>query len=375
VLALKGAKLNVIVDTLSDREEQIAVTFGNETDFAAPAVTIRNTRGSTPDPIEIVMNYGDSTPSQRYLLSLCSFCSSISGAAGALGYHSESLRIGTLTIAGVEHRVAIKNEPATGDFSELQNVSFAIEVDGVKTHPQPADLPLLIHAQYFVVTDVSSAGSRLSLRGAELGAVKGKVVEAATGAPVAGAAVSLLPKFAETTTNSAGEFRIETPEGRYFRIQVRAKGYVPSSEEFSGRLSAGSTADAPALKLKSDTIAAARSGITRLRDRDSFHFLSGETTKLQGGDFYMGFDGANAAKFWANNQDQNGLVSLGDIGTGPLERVTPVADAKFQKFGVPVVRGQTYVSQAKTGEDGHYVIFRVRDIRSSEYVEIEYLYR
>ena len=129
------------------------------------------------------------------------------------------------------------------------------------------------------------------------------------------------------------------------------------------------------LKLSYDTWASepAVSDTVRLGDRESFHFKTGKTGRLQGGDFYLTIDDNGAAQFYANNSGQRGLVDLGDIGKVPLDQV-PLPDSGYYQFGIPVAPNHTYVSLARAGEDGHYVVFRVEEV-SGDSVMLSYKYR
>ena len=120
---------------------------------------------------------------------------------------------------------------------------------------------------------------------------------------------------------------------------------------------------------------AARRGKVRLRDGDSYHFLAQRMFEhgYRGGDFYLG-GSPDGPEFWANNAYQGGLVDVGDTGNTLLEQVIPPSTG-YSRFGVAALVGHTYVSLAKGGEDGHYVIFRVAAIGDDKSVEIEYYYR
>ena len=114
-------------------------------------------------------------------------------------------------------------------------------------------------------------------------------------------------------------------------------------------------------------------GTIRLSNSDSYHFLANEIFNLTGGDFYFGFS-KGKSKFWANNHFQGGIIDLGDIGDVPLDSIDPPLQG-YYRFGVEAILGHTYVSPAKEGEEGHYIIFRVIQLVDDQYVEIEYFYR
>jgi hypothetical protein len=111
----------------------------------------------------------------------------------------------------------------------------------------------------------------------------------------------------------------------------------------------------------------------RLANRESYHFREGTRGRLQGGDFYVSISQNGAAQFFANNQGQRGLVDLGDVGSVPLSMVSAPASG-YYKYGVPAVAGHTYVSLAREGEEGRYVIFRVQRV-TDEWVGLTYVYR
>jgi len=126
------------------------------------------------------------------------------------------------------------------------------------------------------------------------------------------------------------------------------------------------------------------SGNLVLPDRGSYHFLTGALTigDLRTGDFYFGFytngspgGTAPTAQFWANNLGQRGLADLGDLGSTPLSDVEVPAWTNYTHGGVTAVVGHVYVSLARQGEEGHYIIFRVVNIVANQYVELVYEYR
>jgi hypothetical protein len=113
--------------------------------------------------------------------------------------------------------------------------------------------------------------------------------------------------------------------------------------------------------------------LVRLVDNQSYDFSSKTRGKLTGGDFYLNIGNNGAAQFFANNRGQRGLLDLGDIGSPPLDSVRPPATG-YNKFGVPVVEGHTYVSLAGEGEEGHHVIFRVTSVTDT-FAALAYIYR
>ncbi len=109
-----------------------------------------------------------------------------------------------------------------------------------------------------------------------------------------------------------------------------------------------------------------------LKDKDSYDFSTRSRGQLTGGDLYFS---ASSTKFWANNLKQRGVKDvtgeLGDVNL-PLHKVkTPTSG--YTRFGVPVVVGHTYVSLAQQGEEGNYIIFRVKKVTPTS-VDLDFLY-
>ena len=116
-------------------------------------------------------------------------------------------------------------------------------------------------------------------------------------------------------------------------------------------------------------------GTVVLKNGDSYHFLTQEMHKYVNGDFYVLLPTVGKAEFWANNRGQHGLQDLGDIGDMPLDQVSiPEKGYQSPRFGVDVIIGHTYVSLAREGEEGHYIVFRVVEFIAGDHVKLEYLY-
>lgn len=115
-------------------------------------------------------------------------------------------------------------------------------------------------------------------------------------------------------------------------------------------------------------------GELTLYDGDSYHFLSGAKDKYTGGDFYFSFSEIGPS-FWANNLYQRGLLDLGNIGEVDLNEVIIPDEGYYEIFGVIAIVGHTYVSLAQEGEEGHFIIFRVLEIKTDSFVKLEYVYR
>lgn len=112
-------------------------------------------------------------------------------------------------------------------------------------------------------------------------------------------------------------------------------------------------------------------GVT-LNDKDSYDFSTRSRGQFAGGDLYFR---SSPAKFLANNLKQRGVKDvtgeLGDVNL-PLHKVK-IPTNGYTRFGVAVVTGHTYVSLAKQGEEGNYIVFRVKKITPTS-VDLDFLY-
>ena len=114
-------------------------------------------------------------------------------------------------------------------------------------------------------------------------------------------------------------------------------------------------------------------GTVVLKNGDSYHFQTQKMHKYVSGDFYVSLPAGGRAEFWANNRGQRGLQDLGDIGDTPFDQVH-IPEKGYQRFGVDVIIGHTYVSLAREGEEGHYIVFRAIELVAGDHVKLEYLY-
>jgi len=97
----------------------------------------------------------------------------------------------------------------------------------------------------------------------------------------------------------------------------------------------------------------------------SFDFRLRLFGQYTGGDLYY-----TDSKFFANNVNQRGVLSLGDLNGEDLLLIAIPATG-YTRFGVDAVVGHTYVAKAKEGEEGSFVVFRVESISASA-ITVEY---
>ncbi len=174
----------------------------------------------------------------------------------------------------------------------------------------------------------------------------------------------------ETKTDANGQFGLEVPEGDYNTLLVKAPGYVPLWKSLRESVALGRDL---VLTLELKPATAPKQGYIILKEGDSYHFLAGKTYSYSGGDFYFSIsDKDGAARFLANNWHQQGVVDLGIVNAA-LCAIEPPSSG-YTRFGVQAVVEHTYVSWAKEGEDGHYIVFKVIAL-TEDSVSLSYCYR
>jgi hypothetical protein len=115
------------------------------------------------------------------------------------------------------------------------------------------------------------------------------------------------------------------------------------------------------------------SGRFILKDGDVPHFLAQETSRRwPDGDFVVQLAGQTPVFFVNRNSGHRGIHDMGGIGTEPLDQVT-VPDSGYMEREVEIIAGHTYVSQAREGEEGNHIVFRVTEV-VEDYMTLDYLY-
>ena len=275
--------------------------------------------------------------------------------------------------------MAIADDNADGLYSDSRATELYVDATGDghdgKLTTLPASGAFSVAGTYYLVSDITPSGSRITVAQARFGEVVGQITEAQTGTPLSGAKIRLSPNYGSAVSESNGKYQIKAPEGEYWELSAILNGYVPEHSRRQRRVEAGKSLTVD-VSLSPDTSASARSGSIRLAHGDSYHFLSGEKSQWVGGDFSVGVYRNGGAEFHANNAYQRGVLDLGDIGNIPLTQVEPRPEGSYSRNShAAAIVGHTYVSAAKEGEEGHYVIFRVIGLKMGEYVEIEFYYR
>ncbi len=117
-----------------------------------------------------------------------------------------------------------------------------------------------------------------------------------------------------------------------------------------------------------------RGGTATLASGTGYDFSMESSGNAFHGDFY--FVGQSRPQlllsFLADNAGMQGIVDVG-VTSGPLPKVKIPTKQTYERFGVPVILGHTYVAKAATNEPENYIFFRVVAVTATE-VSFEWVY-
>ena len=293
-----------------------------------------------------------------------------------LRYDRTSMRVGELRVDGTGYPIALQDPAGMAVHDRRDSVVVLVDLDrdgrfGDDEHFR-GDGSFPVAGEHRAVAEITPAGDRLVVRRARQGIVAGHIADAETGAPIAGARVSLGAGL-DDVTEEDGEYGIVAPEGTYSSLTVSAEGYVTLYLDYLVPRIEVVDRNFVNRDAELERPTGERKGSLRLEDLDSYHFLSGRWYQRTEGDFYVRLaDGRST--FFANNPHQRGLVDLGVVeGDPPLTEIEPPGTG-YERFGVPVTPGHTYVARAKEGEEGH-IVFRVTGLERDRWTDIDYQYR
>ena len=357
--------VGVVADEFDDEVVRVYLDASPQRDFTkVPPIELGHPAGSAEWRTWI--DYGGEAV-EPYRLWLYSNAPR-SGFTRRLAYYRKLVRVGTVEIDGVTHEIALEEDVTRGTYS-IDRAQVLVRRGPDDYHRKQATLPFKLGDTAYVAREVSLAGDRLLISPARNGRLEGTITDAVVGDPIPGARVELVPGDHEATTDDQGRYVLDVPEGSYYRIEVEAPGLVPGNRRVPDVV-ADETARASLSLLEPQE---ARSGTLTLDLGDSYHFLSGQTSRRGGGDFYLAEDDGKL-EFVANNQFQLGLVDLGRQKKDLSE--IPIRASHFRRYGLPVREGHVYVSRAKEGEDGHHVAFRVTEADpEAKTATIDWVYR
>jgi hypothetical protein len=357
-----GNDVRVIVDEFDDVESVIAFAFGGDKNFRdSPSYELHYPYMSKK--ISFSFFYPDGISEQysihvRYIIAL-----------GRLDYERGCVRGGLVDIDDKEYLLAIEDYDTDGVYSDLASTNLFIDLDGDGIIQKEegytgATGSFVLDGTYYIVDHIAEAGTSISFRRADKGIITGYVHS--NNYPIREATIVLDGKF-EAKTDVNGQFSLEVPEGVYSLLLIKAPGYVPLWKRLWKDVDPGRDL---VLTVELKPATAPKQGYIILEEGDSYHFLAGEMHYLLNGDFY--FSTSDKAGFWANNHHQRGVVDLGVVNDALCTVEVPSSGYTWR--GVEAIVGHTYVSLAKEGEEGHYIVFKVTTL-TEDAVSLVYCYR
>jgi hypothetical protein len=368
----ESTKVKVIIDENEGYHSIARIAFDDDTRFDDKLAR------TFPCQIEFAVKYADGTK-QPYAIELYYFRSQRAPAevgARRLFYHRKCLREGLVMVNRQPRPIAILDENSDGDYADLATTTVMTDVANTNGERNEQAIhsgrsALALGNKFYVVSEIARDGSNMTLKEAVWGQLKGAVLDQQGMKPIRGAELVATPGGLSAKTDAEGHFLLELPEGEYTLLTAKARGFIPRHDE-NGFVVKGGTD-----QVLSDVLLRAANappgGRIRLNSGNSYDFLGQAISQYSGGDFSYN-SGRGSASFYAGNRYQKGMVDMGMLGNMPLRRVVPPA-AGYNKYGIPAVLGHTYVSNAKDGEDGHFIIFRIVNFGADGSVEIDYYYR
>ncbi|MDP2952926.1 MAG: hypothetical protein Q8O76_06390 [Chloroflexota bacterium] len=304
---------------------------------------------------------------------------------GILRFHTHHIRIGQLP--GADSRpVALVDANSNGRFNDPDDrLVVDLNGDGLADGSRTSlvteaehfrlDTPFYLGGKPWKLIGVSASGDEARFGMPETGTLTGVIYNQYNLAPLVGAKVRVFPGPLETKTDASGWYYLTAAEGLVRKVIVTQDGYVPVLEKSKGMVPPRGTLP---LSFGMKPLPAQRGGTITLTGTVGYHFLEATPLQFLGTDFMVfGMDIAfgrgtaiiEARPEWGNR----GIIYLGNLGPMALQDVVPPpAGYRFSYWGVSV--GDVYVAQAREGEEGHYIVFRITKIEKNE-TTLEYFYR
>lgn len=369
-----GNDVRVIFDELDDVESVITFAFGGDKDFRnSPLYELYNNEHMS-ETISFSFFYSDGICEQYGIRVACRIASGSSIGTYRLHYYRGCARGGLVAIDGKERLLAIEDYDTDGVYSDLDSTNLLIDMDGdgiVQREEERVGSTesFELDGTYYIVDHITEAGTFISFQRADMGIITGYVHS--NNKPIREATIVLADKY-ETKTDINGQFSMEVPEGDYSKgnygaLFVKAPGYIPLWKRLQESVDPGRDL---ILTVELKPATGPKQGYIILEKGDSYHFLAGEMHRLSGGDFF--FSTFNKASFSAHNPHQRGVVDLGVVNAALC--TVEVPSSGYTDYGVEAIVGHTYVSLAKGGEEGHYIVFKVIAL-TEDSVSLGYYYR
>ena len=347
------------------------------------------------DVITTTLDYGDDSAPISYEITVVS-----NSTQPYADIQVSTLRVGQLP--GSTQRFIIADNMGGGRFDGgtawlLQDV----DGDGSISRENSGEVQPVLGAtlqsegEGWEVVWVSASGRTVQLVPKERGVITGQVRTLAGAEAIAGATIRLWPGPFEATSADDGSFTLEAYTGDPWKILVSKEGYFPFiydseliTQSPGDRITVGEGTET-SFNIDLETLATEISGT----------FTFGRTTPIP--NIAGSFDGARGLAerhsssgdfnyFWvrattvgrvslrstvcACAEGLRGIVELGDRGSTALDQITIPSEGYVLGRILQLQAGFVYVSKAREGLEGHFVVFRVDSI-SETAVTISYQFR
>jgi hypothetical protein len=235
---------------------------------------------------------------------------------------------------------------------------------------------------------VSASGRTVQLSPKKSGVIRGQVRTLAGAEAIGRATIRLWPGPFEAISAGDGSFTLEAYTGDPWKILVSKEGYSP----FTYDIEAITQSPGDRITVVEETETSFNVDLETLATEISGTFTFGLTTPIpniagsfdgarglaernKSGDFnYIWVFGNLPAVVCACAEGQRGIVELGDRGSTALDQVTIPTEGYVLGSNLKLQAGFVYVSKAREGLEGHFVIFRVDAITETA-VTVSYLFR
>jgi hypothetical protein len=271
------------------------------------------------------------------------------------------------------------------DGNGLISLSSGGEVQGIST------ATLVGATKAWDIVSVSASVRTVQLLPKKTGTLKGLVRTFLGAQAISGATVQVWPGPFETVSDQDGAYSLEVYAGQVWKMLVKKEGYIPFAFSYS---SANKEQSTQRIIVRPDSQTTYNveemvefpeqlSGTAKLGPYGSFMGVFGlSLSNTVAGDFqhslYQSRDKEGNitpfAQVCACQEGQRGIVGIGDRGSTPLEQITIIPIGYVTQSWIQLVPDSVYISKAREGLEGHFVVFRVDSI-AEDGVTISYLFR
>jgi hypothetical protein len=372
----------VVFDETSAEDGRLYIDLNSNRDLTDESPFYIRDHQTDFQPVEFMIDYGDKE--LPYWVRF-EYFNDFNAEIGffQLQFVIESYWQGTVYLGGIPYLIAVDDFNANGIFNESDTMWGAdqywidLNGDGYFTFEDDFGSSLAnsveIDGVCYGVVELSRSGDTLQLGELAKGTIEGTVYDNDTGQTIGGAQFSIGGKTSVSSAN--GHFSLSLCPGYYDTLFVKRSGYVP--DEMTDEQTGYYLVKANEVVIDDAYLTAAPdapSGEVTLSDGESYHFLTGERGYYSGGEFYVVREDGQMMFF--GNNDQRGITLLGDLGDIDLYTVSfcHLTDADYTRYGVEAIPGNVYVALARAGEEGNFVVFRVKEVLSNAVV-LDYVYR